>query len=86
MFICRVSTRNGMDFDIRTGPAEGCASASGSSRPPTAPRRKAGSRNASKSSEAGLLLYQRFVAEFVDTVRREDPHAVTAIHGGEHPG
>lgn len=77
---------NGMDFDIRTGPAERLRFRLGIVETPDGTAAQSRVEERSKSSEAGLLLYQRFVAEFVDTVRREDPHAVTAIHGGEHPG
>ena len=79
------SDRHGMDFDIRTGPAEGLRFHLGIVETPdgTAARSRI---EEPPTSEAGLLLYRQFLDEFVDTVCREDLNAVAAIHSAEHPG
>ena len=77
---------NGMDFAISTGPAERLRFHLGIVETPDGTAARTRIDEPAPASDAGLALYQRFLAEFVDTVRREDPRAVTAIHGAEHPG
>jgi len=76
---------HGMDLDIRTGPTDGLRFHLGIVETPDGTTARSRVEEPS-TSEAGLLLYRQFLAEFVDTVRREDPHAVAAIHSAEHPG